>query len=151
MTPLERDPSCMMYLAKTEEGNHVVVKFVTRYGADAYLVMAAAGFVPKLLYHGVINIKDDIPSYGNTRMVVMEYVEGMTLHDAIQGKICLSGFSASLRKAIEFLHHQNFVFGDLREPNIMVTPDRNVQLIDFNWAGQEGVVTYPPLISPSIP
>ncbi|KAF8120874.1 hypothetical protein EV363DRAFT_1406768 [Boletus edulis] len=150
VTPLERDPSCMTYLAKTKEGNRVVVKFVTRYGADAHHVMAAAGFAPKLLYHGLINIKDDMPSYGNLRMVVMEYVEGMTLHDAIQGKKCLPGFSASLRKAIVLLHCQNFVFGDLREPNIMVTPDGNAQLIDFDWAGQEGVVTYPPSISPSI-
>ncbi|KAG6374276.1 hypothetical protein JVT61DRAFT_4298 [Boletus reticuloceps] len=104
MTSLEQDPSCMTYLAKTKERNHVVVKFVTRYGVDAHLVMVAAGFTPKLLYHGVINIKDDMLSYGNMWMVIMEYVEGMTLHNAIQGKICLPEFSTSLRKAIEFLH-----------------------------------------------
>lgn len=42
------------------------------------------------------------------------------------------------------------MFGDLQESNIVDTPDENVQLIDFDWAGQEGVVTYPLAVLPAI-
>lgn len=153
LKPLERSTSCVTYLAKTceAEGNLIVVKFVTAYGADAHRAMASAGFAPKLLYHGEINIEDDAPSYGELRMVVMEYCKGITLHDAMQLKKRLPRFADSLREAIAYLHHQNFVFGDLREPNIMVSEEGKVNLVDFNWAGRKGKATYPPSISPTIP
>ncbi|KAG2093759.1 uncharacterized protein F5147DRAFT_820940 [Suillus discolor] len=139
---LERDASCVTYLAKTMEDNpiNVVVKFVTRYGEDVHKAMAEAGFAPKLLYHGKIDVVEGMPSYGGSRMVVMEYVDGMTAYSSPQ---LPPSFHQELTRAIEYCHEKGFVFCDLRKPNVMITKDGKVQLIDFDWAGREGEVTYP--------
>ncbi|KAG0697260.1 hypothetical protein DFH29DRAFT_946970 [Suillus ampliporus] len=109
--------------------------------------MAEAGFAPKLLYYGKIDVVKGIPSYGGLRMVVMEYVDGMTAHSALQ---LPPSFHQELMKVIEYCHDKGFVFGDLRKPNVMITKDGKVQLIDFDWAGREGKVAYPVPISSAI-
>lgn len=114
--------------------------------------MADAGFAPKLHYFGPIDAGENAVSYGRLKMVVMDYVEGLTLVHAREQHKVPSNFITHLRQAIVQLHETGFVFGDLREPNIMVTPDDEitVRLIDFDWAGKDGEVQYPVLISPSI-
>ena len=42
------------------------------------------------------------------------------------------------------------MFGDLRTPNIMVMAE-TIKLIDFDWAGRAGQVTYPLALSSGIP
>ncbi|KAG1785277.1 uncharacterized protein HD556DRAFT_144135 [Suillus plorans] len=147
--PLEHDASCVTYLAKTKEDNpiNVVVKFVTRYGEDVHRAMAEAGFAPKLLYYGKIDVVEGVPSYGGLRMVVMEYVDGKTAYGSLK---LPPNFRQELTEAIEYCHKKGFVFCDLRKPNIMITKDHKVQLIDFDWAGRQGKVTYPVSISPTI-
>ncbi|KAJ7688097.1 hypothetical protein B0H14DRAFT_3670718, partial [Mycena olivaceomarginata] len=55
----------------------------------------------------------------------------------------LNGAQAgSLTLAIETLHGKDIVFGDLRPPNVIITNDRSVQLIDFDW----GATRYPTTI-----
>ncbi|KAG1862769.1 hypothetical protein DFJ58DRAFT_656728, partial [Suillus subalutaceus] len=125
----------------------VVVKFVSRYGEDIHNVMAEAGFALKLLYYGLINISSDMPSYGTLRMVVMEYVDGMTAYSVSK---LPQNFHHYLTKAIDYSHEQGFVFGDIWKPDIMITKDGKVQLIDFDWAGHKGEVRYPTSISPGI-
>jgi len=73
-------------------------------------------------------------------MVVMEHVDGTTLAVAKADidKEKMEEVRSQVKKAIKLLHDHNFVFGDLRLPNIMVTRDMKVRLIDFNWAGVEG-------------
>ncbi|KAG2052546.1 hypothetical protein BDR06DRAFT_515094 [Suillus hirtellus] len=147
--PLERDASCATYLAKTQEDNpiDVVVKFATRYGEDVHKVMAEAGFAPKLLYYGKIDVVQGMPSYGGLRMVVMEYVDGTTACSSLR---LPRSFHQELEDAIKYCHGKGFVFGDLRKPNIMITKDGKVQLIDFDWAGRKGEVKYPVSTSPAI-
>ncbi|KAG6379741.1 hypothetical protein JVT61DRAFT_10276 [Boletus reticuloceps] len=146
--PLERDVSCVTYLAQTLEDNSkdIVVKFVTgtSYGADAHRHMASKGFAPRLLYYGGINVTPEMPSYGDLRMVVMERVKGWTLHEVLERKsektLIPSSFKSDLEHAFTHLHGAGYVFGDLRKPNVMVlpegTPGSAAQLIDFDWAGE---------------
>lgn len=152
--PLERNVSCVTYRAKTLEDSpkDIVVKFVTSYGEDAHREMELAGFAPKLLYYGPIDTNPDMPSYGDLRMVVMEYVKGRTFDKALERNEVPSRFKSDLLQAIKQLHNAGYVFGDLREPNVMVTPQATptVQLIDFDWTGKEGEVKYPRSISGSI-
>jgi len=129
------------------EPKEVVVKFVTRYGDEVHKAMGEAGLAPKLLYYGPIDIAPDMPSYGRLKMVVMEYVDGRTAFDT---RSLPPNFHHRLKKAVEYCHGQGFVFGDLRTPNVMITKDWKVQLIDFDWAGREGEVTYPVSISRNI-
>ncbi|KAL7284419.1 hypothetical protein ACG7TL_001709 [Trametes sanguinea] len=50
---------------------------------------------------------------------------------------------ATVREAIALLHERNLVFGDLREPNVLLIKGGGVMLIDFDWCGQEGTARYP--------
>ncbi|KAH7903334.1 hypothetical protein BJ138DRAFT_1096518 [Hygrophoropsis aurantiaca] len=153
LRPLDGDVSCVAYLAKTVEADpvDVVVKFVDNYGDAAHELMANAGFAPKLLYCGKIDVNPDMPSYGTLKMVVMEYNDGLTMHSALQyGKPRPRCQLEDLEKAIQMLHDEGFVFGDLRPPNVMVEDGGRVQLIDFDWAGKEGEVKYPRTMSTSI-
>ncbi|KAI5992796.1 hypothetical protein EDD15DRAFT_2167901 [Pisolithus albus] len=152
--PLEDDDTCVTYRAQTvgTYPNNIIVKFVTSYGADAHQTMADAGFAPKLRYFGPIGTGATATWYGKLKMVVMDYVEGLTLSDALERGEVPADFPTHLREAIAYLHDAGFVLGDLREPNIMVTPGdkATVQLIDFDWAGKDGEVVYPVSISSDV-
>ncbi|KAI9069720.1 hypothetical protein FKP32DRAFT_1616800 [Trametes sanguinea] len=50
---------------------------------------------------------------------------------------------AMLREAIALLHGRNLVFGDLREPNVLLIKGGGLMLIDFDWCGPEGTARYP--------
>jgi len=136
--PLEMDPTCKTYLATLiNDSNQVVVKFVTTYGEEVHMAMADAGFAPKLLYCGPI-LNGDLDDF---KMVVMEYVsKDPTRSQELD----------QLREIIETLHAKGYVFGDLRLPNILITREGKVQLIDFDWAGKEGDVRYPICLSTAI-
>ena len=51
-----------------------------------------------------------------------------------------------LRQAVRALHDRGLVFGDLREPNVMITKE-SLKLVDFDWSGRQGEVRYPVDIS----
>jgi hypothetical protein len=127
----------------------IMVKFVDNYGIKAHMKLAAVGLAPKLLYYGTPHFDHDDPSYGNYRMVVMEYIEGRTLSNA-GNAVDREYVKNRIREAVELLHSDNLVFGDLRSPNVMITDENDVKLVDFNWAGEDGQSRYPYLISSQI-
>ncbi|KAF4580244.1 hypothetical protein EYR40_003226 [Pleurotus pulmonarius] len=99
--------------------------FERTYGEDGHRLLADNNLAPTL-YHC---------AYEKTVgmwVVVMDFIEGDTAHkgdklNAEQGK--------SLRRAVELLHAKGLVFGDLREPNVILKPDA-ICLIDFEWCGR---------------
>ncbi|KZT67581.1 hypothetical protein DAEQUDRAFT_729022, partial [Daedalea quercina L-15889] len=109
----------------------VVVKFTEKYGADAHRLAYKHGFAPELRFC------DKIDSIG-MQVIVMDYVNG----DMATASLA-AATASSLRKAVEMLHADGFVFGDLREPNVMIAEDGKVKLIDFDWSGRVGEVRYP--------
>ena len=151
---LENSPDCITLHARTETmaPQDIVVKFVDRYGQRAHQILADEGLAPKLLYCGSPRLDDDEPSYQSISMVVMEYVDGDTLAVAKQkmSEVSVETVRSAVRRALELLHNHGLVFGDLRPPNVMITKDGKVKLIDFNWAGDEGQARYPSLISSEI-
>lgn len=48
----------------------------------------------------------------------------------------------ALRRAIQKLHADDLVFGDLREPNVLVS-GQSVMLVDFDWCGKAGEARHP--------
>jgi serine/threonine protein kinase len=149
---LENSPDCTTLRARTKAGQDIVVKFVDRYGERAHRLLADTGLAPKLLYYGSPRLKSDEPSYRSISMVVMEFVDGETLAMA-KPKLdrgAMKRVQSEVQRALEVLHSQGLVFGDLRLPNILIIKDDNVKLIDFNWAGEDGQAKYPPLISQEI-
>ena len=153
---LEDRSDCVTLRARTraKSSSVIVVKFVDRYGDRAHHLLADEGLAPKLLYYGSPHVTEEQPSYHHLFMVVMDYIEGPTLAKAkaVMDDRAKVVARSEIRRALDLLHNAGLVFGDLRSPNIMVKiTTGEVKLIDFNWAGVEGQVTYPYLISKDIP
>lgn len=147
--PLEIESTCVTFLARnTNTRKSVVVKFVQRYGEEAHRLLAKENLAPQLFYYGRVGVLEGDPSYGHLRMVVMEYIDGETLDKA---KRIPPATRYRIRHALDVLHNRGYVFGDLRKPNIMITKNEEVKLIDFDWAGLHMESRYPLLISPNLP
>jgi serine/threonine protein kinase len=150
---LENGLDCVTLRARTcaEPARDIVVKFVDRYGEWAHRLLADVGLAPKLWYYGSPRLTEEQPSYRFLFMVVMEYIEGRTLA-TLKEKMGhkTTGVQSEINRALSLLHSHGLVFGDLRSPNIMVKKTGEVKLVDFNWAGVQGQVKYPYLISKDI-
>ncbi|KAH9846169.1 hypothetical protein C2E23DRAFT_907962 [Lenzites betulinus] len=119
----------------TTQPTAVVVKFTHTYSATAHALLAEhAGepFAPKLWFC------EKVASVG-MYVVVMDHLQDA--QDAADRKMTATQY-ASLKKAITLLHGHDLAFGDLREPNVLLSGD-GVMLIDFDWCGKEGEVFYP--------
>ena len=132
----------------TLEGDPTVpicVKFSRRYSKEAHLHCAELGFAPKL--RGF----EELP--GEWYMVVMDrLVDYDVLADladlADAHPLPKSGFE-TMGERLKTLHARHIVHGDIRDTNILVKKDDRTQLmlIDFEWAGVEDVVQYPPYVN----
>jgi len=151
---LENSPDCITLRAQTRTmpAQDIVVKFVDRYGERAHRLLANKDLAPKLLYCGSPQLNDDQPTYRSISMVVMDYVDGDTLivPKRKMNEETIETVRSEIRRALDLLHDNGLVFGDLRPPNVMITKAGKVKLIDFNWAGDEGQAKYPSLISDDI-
>ena len=140
----------------------LVIKFVGRYGVEAHDLLASKGMAPRLLYCGLLDGNSDVRHgenslarggikagglyVGPVRMVVMEYVEGSTLDKTPDPP---EDTRTQIERAVRTLHDGQFVFGDLREPNIVISGTK-AYLIDFDWAGKEKEARYPLHLSPNV-
>jgi serine/threonine protein kinase len=112
----------------------VAVKFIKgAYGFEAHRAMADQGLAPKIY----------ATEPGLWTMIIMEYIEGTTLHGQAAGG--LTGDTIErLTELLRALHGAGFVFGDFRLNNILVRKaDGRLLLCDFDWAGLAGKTSYP--------
>jgi len=70
-------------------------------------------------------------------LVVIEYLDS-----AAHWNNAMTKPAEPLRAAVKVMHDADYVHGDLRSPNVLVKDDQ-VYLVDFEWAGKAGAVTYP--------
>ena len=142
LSSLEDHPASVTYLAEitTQPGEKVVVKFVTGYGREVHEFLARNGWAPKLRY--CRPLRETGLSNNSTRptespppglrlnvmhMVVMDYVDqGKPPQDARR----------QVETVLTQLHNQGYVFGDLREPNILFDTGGRVKFVDFDWCGR---------------
>ena len=80
-------------------------------------------------------------------MVIMEHVDGQS--DPDPEKMSKAAYN-QLSRAVDILHQADFVHGDLRGPNFVLTKHGDIKIIDFDWAGRDGEVRYPPHLSKGI-
>ena len=128
----------------------VFIKFVDRYGEEAHQLLSDAGLAPKLHWCG--------PVSGHvSTMVVMDKIEGETLQSFLdKGFPVTDNDLQRVDVALGMLHNNQLVHGDIRPPNVMLCPSSEpgtahvAYLIDFDWAGKEGVVKYPGNLNPRI-
>ncbi len=62
-------------------------------------------------------------------MVIMDYI-------GKQPKEQPADAGAQIKVVLMELHTNGYIFGDLREPNILFSADLKVKLIDFSWSGR---------------
>ena len=121
-------------------GEQIIVKFVQRYSVKAHRILGAAGFAPKLLY---CSMEDpNSPDLAGLNMVVMEYINGRTTYELYGYNSLPAPIFGQIEAALQKLHDENIVFGDLRLPNLMVRNER-VLFIDFDWCGEHDMDKYP--------
>ncbi|KAG9224430.1 hypothetical protein CCMSSC00406_0009472 [Pleurotus cornucopiae] len=120
--------------AKSDDGVSLlcVVKFTSRYCEEAHQLAQAMGVAPKLLYCTFE------PSVGKF-CVVMEYIEDLGKPSAADKNKVID----TIKNAVQTLHDNSYVFGDLRSANIIIDRSGHPYLIDFDWCGKEGTVFYP--------
>ncbi|CUA71256.1 hypothetical protein RSOLAG22IIIB_09424 [Rhizoctonia solani] len=148
------DINRLVFKAQTEDGRYVVVKFVERYNAPAHELLALHGLAPKLLFDSADRL------YGGYRMVVMELIDGKPLSEHAEITVgpqaateMLRRVCPSVEQALKLLHGDNFAFGDLRPPNIMVVEENGetkAKLVDFDWCVVAGEGRYPVNLSEQI-
>ena len=125
-------------------GVKMLAKVVLRsYGKDVHAHLAAQHMAPQL--YGTSDLED------LASVVVMELLEGgwTTLFDYRHRNGVPEGPRRLLLKRLEdildCLHARGMVHGDFRMANIMLKPgeEEKAVLIDFDWAGEAGKVSYP--------
>jgi hypothetical protein len=146
----------------------VVVKFSTRYGKHGHELLAKARLAPRIHYHGMIP--------GGILVTVMDYVKGRNLSKAYENGPLPGCVEVEVRRAIQILHDNDLVFGDLRLPNIIYVelsipeaPARDIfsasvsassssnkethqiMLVDFDWCAPALIGHYPPNLNHEIP
>ena len=160
LNPLEECSACVTYLAEIRHDGDddgmltekIVVKFVAQYGEEVHRFLAEEGHAPKLRYFGPLLREDgtsaerswwsSAPHYewafpglyfGQVRMVVMDYVEACDDADLPT----LRERGQQIAEVLKKLHDNGFVFGDLRQPNVIVAKeDKKVKFIDQDWSGR---------------
>ena len=136
------DSHTLLYKATLDDipNTRIVVKFTHRYNAEAHRLLAAEGLAPRLHYSST----DDNVRYGKRFMVVMDFIDLEFPSDYLT-----EDQYNSIKKAIDILHSNDLVFGDLRLPNILVG-NNTAMLIDFDWCGKAGKDRYPIEMNPEI-
>ncbi|CAA7270391.1 unnamed protein product [Cyclocybe aegerita] len=130
----------LLYIAETEDPDYqtVLIKFVQGYLAELHAFCADSNHAPHILAF------EKLP--GGWLAVAMEYISsGVTITTAALSWLasCRERWASQLWKLVKSFHDSGFVHGDLRVPNIICDDKDRVLLIDFDWSGKEGQVSYP--------
>ncbi|PCH35651.1 hypothetical protein WOLCODRAFT_166391 [Wolfiporia cocos MD-104 SS10] len=132
-----RMPKGKMF-AETNQKVKVVVKFVNQYGKRGHELLAKEGLAPALHYFA--------PLGGGIYVIVMDFVTGGTIFEA-KSESLSPDILTDIERAVNLLHTNHLVFGDLRQPNVMVVKREDgrhgAMLIDFDWCGEHGEARYP--------
>jgi serine/threonine protein kinase len=133
----DRQPYRLLYVAETPgpDKQLVLVKFVRRYSIELHQICANSGHAPRILAF------ERLP--GGWSAVAMEYVEsGVPITHSSLLAAHRDHWMAELQGLMDSFHEKDLVHGDLRDANIICKND-SVMLIDFDWGGKEGEVSYP--------
>lgn len=126
----------LIYLARAPGcDKRILIKFTQRYSIELHEFCADRGYAPKILAF------ERLP--GGWFAVAMEFLENaLHIPFAKNATLCQVDWTKQLRNLVSAFHDKDLVHGDLRDANIICDGD-SVMLIDFDWAGKEGQVSYP--------
>ena len=79
----------------------------------------------------------DVLESGSELYLVMEYIEGVTLRERLARPVEVAEFleiGIQCAEALQAAHEKSIVHGDVKPENIMLTPSRQVKILDFGVA-----------------
>ena len=123
-------------------GHNVAVKVLRpEYNEDSEFIsrfQREAEAASKMTHHNIVNLLD-VGMDGDSRYLVMEYVQGKTLKTVIQerGKLspALAGqITIRILSALEHAHRNGIVHRDIKPQNILVHADGHIKVADFGIA-----------------
>jgi eukaryotic-like serine/threonine-protein kinase len=96
--------------------------------------------------HKSVAIIYDFLVFENYVFLVMEYIKGVTLKEAIKNAGPFSKQRAieiivEIAEGLKEAHDQNILHRDIKSDNIMITPDGELKIMDFGLAKLEGTPT----------
>jgi hypothetical protein len=128
------DSAKLLFTGELQTGKRIYIKFVKRYSDKAHLLCASMGFAPALIGY------ERIP--GGWYIVVMDALDQ---YQELPSGPHAPSLADEITAKITWLHQAGYVHGDIRDTNVMVRKDGEdgFNLVDFDWAGEIGVVRYP--------
>jgi serine/threonine protein kinase len=132
----------------------VFVKFATRYNEEAHRLLANHDPPLAPTLHSCVHV------IGGMHMVVMEYIpksRGWSIDphssaDNPHPPPAPAVINRDVTKALGLLHEGDFVFGDLREANLLYLPEDGgrVLFVDFDGVGMDGKDRYSACLNPNL-
>ena len=123
-------------------GHNVAVKVLRpEYNEDREFIgrfQREAEAASKMTHHNIVNLLD-VGMDGDSRYLVMEYVQGKTLKQVIQERGKLSAplacqITIRILSALEHAHRNGIVHRDIKPQNILVHADGHIKVADFGIA-----------------
>ena len=123
-------------------GHNVAVKVLRpEYNEDREFIgrfQREAEAASKMTHHNIVNLLD-VGMDGDSRYLVMEYVQGKTLKAVIQERGRLSAplscqIAIRILSALEHAHRNGIVHRDIKPQNILVHEDGHIKVADFGIA-----------------
>jgi hypothetical protein len=158
-TPLSNitpnDEPYALYLAKDptdpEADHRVLVKFTARYNERAHRLLAEHDPPLAPALHKCVRV------VGGLFMVVMEHISASSSLPSFFDlaappcQVDAQVVRKALEEALELLHGNDFVFGDLRALNILYSHEgHRVFLVDFDWVGKHEEDRYSTCLNPGV-
>lgn len=130
-----------VFLAEDEGlGRYVAVKRLWDQEENGERIKAEAAFL-RDLRHPMLPVVYEL-LYEDGWFLVMEYIEGISLHNYIEkqgsvGEAQARLWAAALLDVLDYLHNREtpVIYRDLKPDNIMVCRGGNLKLVDFGAAG----------------
>lgn len=132
----------LLFFGETKDGSKKCIKFTRSYSKDVHLCCAIYGCAPTMRGFEIIP--------GGWYMVIMDTID-LNIYRPYSNRTTDIRFPDAARlcskvtEVVKHLHRQGLVHGDLRDTNLLVRTDGELgfMVVDFDWAGKEGEVTYP--------
>ena len=126
----------------------VLVKFAVKYNMVAHRLLAEHEPPLAPVLHSCA------PVIGDMYMVVMQYIPDASLLNASLPLPApnLEAVRRDIKQALDLLHAQDLVFGDLREANVLYLPEGGGRalLVDFDGVGRHGKDRYSACLNPDV-